>query len=296
MFGHLFGKNAEKNTKSVNDFQKTVYSIGSNPLPAVFLPSPYNEIPDNDESFESRAKRCAMGDLGSMFWMFKEFQNRLPEAYKVLEMVCIRDFSEENIKKLNDYLNEHTDVFLYLQAALMWLNRSALYGFERAMIMLEEYPFFRQDPYFGTFFQIPGKGQRKGCKGKTLREMGLLDFQEEVSYDMESLNHNGIYVGSCYVSYSGLDETGFGMEDEYDYYFFDEFFRLLFILRGWSTRDIRNNQDRIQSLCTEKREEKQREREQFWDIYNKASDMVKYYPLKPLKTTSVPPSAHWKGD
>lgn len=96
-----------------------------------------------------------------------------------------------------------------------------------------------------------------------MKKMGFLDFEENVSYILESLSDTGIYVGSSYVSYDGSDETGFGMENEYDYYFFDEFFRLLFILRGWSSRDVRNNQDRIQPTCRMKKAEKRREREAF---------------------------------
>lgn len=250
-------------TKKKEDVNPTVPKVTVIPLPAVFKKSPYDSIPDQGEGFETMAKRCAMGDEEAMFWMFYEFESRLTEAYRSLEKAYVRQPGEENLKELKDYLGKHGDDCFSLQASHMWLNRSALYGSEKAKTLLEEYPFYRQAAYFDTCFQQPGQSRRRGCSGAVMKKMGFLDFEENVFYDLESLNDQRIYVGSYYVSYDGPDETGFGMENEYDYYYFDEFFRLLYILRGWSRLDIRSNQGRIQPMCEAKKAEKQKEREAF---------------------------------
>ena len=227
------------------------------PLPAVVPKSRYDKIPGTGNSFESKAKKCAMGDPQAMLWMFRELRSRLTDAYRALEADYIRECCEENLERLNSYLQEHRNDRLCLQGAHLWLNRAAFYGSEKAQKLLEENGFYRQNAYFQKEFQMPGQNLVSICKGADMRKIGFLDFEEKVTYHLKSLNTEKIYIGSCYVSYDRPDDTGFGMEDEYDYYFFDEFFRLLFILRGWSKRDIQNNQDRITAACREKRAEKQ---------------------------------------
>lgn len=236
--------------------------------------SPYKWIPNNAESFESRSKRCAMGDLESMFWMFQEFRRRLTDTYKALEKKYITNTTDENRELLNSYFENHSEEHLYFQAANMWLNRAALYGSEKAKVLLEKNPIYQSEAYFNNSFQTPGNGLRKGVDGAAMKKMGFLDFDKNIIYDLDSLDSNRVYVGSCYVSYDGPDESGFGMEDEDDYYYFDEFFRLLFILRRRSTRDIRNAQDQIAQECKEKIKEQQKKRECFWNWYKKERRIV----------------------
>lgn len=73
------------------------------PLPAVTTKSPYDSIPDHGDSFESKAKRCAMGDVESMLWMFREFRGRLTKEYKNLEEDCAGAFGED--KQKNSLMN-----------------------------------------------------------------------------------------------------------------------------------------------------------------------------------------------
>ena len=49
----------------------------------------------------------------------------------------------------------------------------------------------------------------------------------------------------------------------YDYYFFDEYFRLLRALYGWSHHDMRVNEERLRKEREEKRKEYASEREAF---------------------------------
>lgn len=53
------------------------------------------------------------------------------------------------------------------------------------------------------------------------------------------------------------------MEEEYDYYFFDEHFRLLRALYGWSHHDMRVNEERLRKEREEKRKEYVAERKAF---------------------------------
>lgn len=250
--------------------------MGQTFFPAVDRKSVYSGIPCEGTSFESAAKRCAMGDVDSMFWMFEEFAGRLSAECRELEGACLADPSEENTRLLERWLEHHEDDNIHLQASHLWLKRAAIYGSKRAEDLLDTRPFYREYSFLSTLFQIPGKERRRECCGSVMRRIGFLDFDEKISYTMESLDRNGIYIGSRYVSYDGPDESGFGMEDEYDYYFFDEFFRLLYMIPGWSERDISNNRDRIDSFNIMKRDSMQRERDQFWNRYGNEPEMERY--------------------
>lgn len=223
--------------------------------------------------FEDRAKRCAMGDLQSMLWMFRKFREKLTEGYLALEAEYSRDASVENLNRLEDYLRKHAYENDNFRVANMWLYRAAMYGSEEAKSILLKYPFCQRYVEFGMSFQIPGR--RKCCylSGIWMHQIGFLDFETDVSYDTESLNERGVYVASRYASCEGPDETGFGMEEEYDYYFFDEFFCFLFNLHAWSKIDFRANEKWIWAKCEEEKEKKCKERDIFWMQNRERTDM-----------------------
>lgn len=230
------------------------------------------------QAFKGRDKRCAMGDLKSMMWMYQNFKSMLGRDYEKLETKYVNDTSKENEAELVNYFKMHENEALYFLGANMWLNRAALYGEEEAKELLEKYPFFRKNSYPDILFQVPGKNRSENLNGAVMRELGFPDFDKNLSYTVKSLNDHGFYMGECYVSYDGPDETGFGMEDYYDYYFFDEFFSLLLILRDKDTRYINNHMEEIQQTCEKMKEKKQQKRDLFWTLH-KSGSMKKYQSL-----------------
>jgi len=57
--------------------------------------------------------------------------------------------------------------------------------------------------------------------------LGLLQFAAAEEYDLYGMERDGTYHARVYRGYDGPDETGFGMEEQWDDYYFDEFFNLL---------------------------------------------------------------------
>lgn len=81
---------------------------------------------------------------------------------------------------------------------------------------------------------------------------------------------DGIFMAEDYAGDSGRDETGFGMEEEYDFYYFDGYYRLLNVLHGWSYRYVRVNRERILGECLAKKTAFEAERRTFMALH--ASD------------------------
>lgn len=241
--------------------------------------SVYGQISDADMGFRGRAKRCAMGDLASMLWMHEELRRRLSERYRELEIVYMQEPSEENWRRLRNVMNSNEDDQFYITGAHMWLQRAALYGSEKAMERMEKYSFYNPISFFRLKFQVPGNALSGGGEGVNLNKIGLLDFMPRATYGIDSLSAGRYYTGSVYMSYEGWDETGFGAEDEDDYFFYDEFFCLLFGLKNRSSRDIRNNLESISSQCQEKIQERQNQREDFWKRNKGVSGMERYHRL-----------------
>ena len=233
------------------------------PLPEHHPRSGYIFANADKGDFRGMALRCAMGDAEGMLWMSDELRKRLSKEFKELEKRHMDDLEDSKCSWANDYLKNHQEDRLFVQGANMWLNRAALYGSKKAENMVQSSLIYQNSLFSKSFMSGQGSGYAD-CSGAELRRIGLLDFTEEEVYSIEALNEERIYVASFYVDYEGPDETGFGMEDLDNYYFYDEFFRLLFMLKEWSTKDIRINQDRIIPACRKHREEKQAERESYW--------------------------------
>ena len=93
--------------------------------------------------------------------------------------------------------------------------------------------------------------------------MGLLDVYKANGAILSWSESDKAYTGNEHAGDSGFDETGFGMEEEYNFFFFDEYFRLLQALYGWSHHDMRVNEKRLRKEREEKRKEYASEREAF---------------------------------
>ena len=187
--------------------------------------------------------------------------------------------SEETKERLSQYLTDSTmtqeawDTYLEakqedcfnVRAYAWWLCRLAQFGEDEAKETVEKYPkldsmaFLRLHPVYGK----PGWQTRYYPGQGGADKLGLLDIvSADDNWPTDEIEE-GIYKAEDYSGYSGPDETGFGMEEEYNFYYFDEYYRLLNVLKGWSNHDVRVNKERILNECREERDALRAEREAF---------------------------------
>lgn len=226
-------------------------------------------------------ERCAMGDISAMYKMFLKFRSQLSREYLNLEQETEKGFSDEGKQRLYAFLKEHDDDRFSVRASNMWINRAKIYGSRKAEKVLEMHPFYAENAYFSQTFMIFPDIMGRECNGEEMKRMGFLDFEgrEDWNIYIHSINKQGIYFAEGDAGYDGPDETGFGMEEEYDFCFFDEFFKLLHVLHGWSRRDFFNSEVKIWKECEKKRAELQSQREQFWKVHRYDIGKEKYHTL-----------------
>ena len=104
--------------------------------------------------------------------------------------------------------------------------------------------------------------------------MGLLDVYKANGAILSWSESDKAYTGNEHAGDSGFDETGFGMEEEYNFFFLDEYFRLLQALYGWSHHDRRVNEKRLRKEHEEKRKEYASEREAFMKAHGNEGSPV----------------------
>ena len=222
---NLFRKTDNRRQEGADEVRETAKAVDI-ALPEKHPTSGYDGIDADRDDFRGLAKRCALGDADAML-------------------------------RVSDMLKAAGQEEYMLQGARMWLIRAAVYGSGEAKARLEAAP-DSEEPYLSEQFMTPTEGNaKKVCHGEVMRKLGLLDFTEDDEYELFQLNKDRIYVASRYIGYDSADEDGFGMEDYYDYYFFDEYFCLLFKIAEWSRSGFRNNQYRIVPTCRQRRREKQ---------------------------------------
>lgn len=189
--------------------------------------------------FRGTAQRCAMGDVEAMYQMSKWFRNQLEREFLALEQELeaypknekltkeaqeSREFARQ---KVNQYVKQHGDTLFAWKAANFWMNRAALYGHPEAKKIAQEHPVRCLNAYLPPYDMLPIGQGRSSYQGEELNRLGLLQFTASEEYDLHGMGQDGIYRAQIYRGYDGPDETGFGMEEEWDDYYYDEFFNLL---------------------------------------------------------------------
>ena len=101
-------------------------------------------------------------------------------------------------------------------------------------------------------------------------------MKADQEYSIHSLDASGLYYAETYHGYEGPDADGFGMEELYDFYAFDEFFRFLGCLSGYSNLDYRNHKDRFIREMMSAMDECRRRREKYWKSTRPGSDSERY--------------------
>jgi len=233
--------------------------------------------------YEILADWCSMGHIPSMRRMMQHFDSLIsPEGKEHLHRYLTADADGQS--DWDAFLTENEIDCFNIRAYGFWLCRLADFGDEEASAIVDATPDIRNvafmggmrkegptmhavstkpiiDPRFANIFYYPGKID-------SLR-MGLLDVYKANGAILSWSESDKVYTGDNYAGDSGFDETGFGMEEEYDYFFFDEYFRLLRVLYGWSHHDMRVNEERLRKEREEKRKEYESEREAFMKAHGK---------------------------
>jgi len=219
--------------------------------------------------FELVADGCAMGHLPCMRRLQRHFEARIsPQARERLDRYLGE--GTDTRQEWDAWLEARRDDCFNVRAHAFWLCRLAQFGDEGAKAVLEKRPgletvaFIKYHPVKSRYrnaVTMYGPGEAGAAR------LGLLDLAKAKGtlpfWDVEE----GIARAEEYAGDSGFDETGFGMAEEYDLYYFDEYYRLLNALYGWSNHDVRVNKERILAVCREKRAAFRAEREAFMRLY-----------------------------
>ena len=208
----------------------------------------------SDSVVAGLALPCAMGDVFAMAEMSRRHGALVKKRQLVLPKNNDPSFYEEN----------EEDVFhLYGEAFWYWRARAyCLPGQLQALTALREKPRSAVElfPETQTIHQ-PGPGRYLPYGRERLKQLGIDPVSAGGLY---GLNEYGYFVSEGYSGYEGNDETGFGMENEYNYTILDDFFMPVRTLMGWSHLDFRNNEKRIWRECGEQRKKNQQVRDQYW--------------------------------
>ncbi|MBQ9009754.1 MAG: hypothetical protein IJ088_10545 [Clostridia bacterium] len=237
--------------------------------------------------FEVLSDWCSMGHMPSMRKMMQHFESMITDEGKE-QLQRYLTCGENGQAAWDEFLTENEDDCFCIRAYGFWLCRLADFGDEDAKAKVEDAPDIRKVAFFGgcgkndpaiigdssihvastkpwinqftpNIFYYPGEID-------SLR-MGLLDVYKADGAVLRWSKSDSAYTGEKHVGDSGADEDGFGMEEEYNYSFFDEYFRILSVLKGWSHHDMRVNEERLRKEREEKRKEYALEREAFMKIH-----------------------------
>lgn len=220
--------------------------------------------------FRETAGRCTMGDVEAMYQMSKWFRSQLDREFLALEQELERypstttltseeqKFRAEAHQKMNAYVSQHSNALFAWRASNFWMNRSALYGHTAARQLAQEHPVRCLNAYLSPYDMLPIDQGRSTYQGEDLNRLGLLQFSASEEYELHGMSQDGIYHAQVYRGYDGPDETGFGMEEEWDDSYYDEFFNLL-------------KKDRQTS-----RKEQEEARRQYWSKPWNRSDGIAY--------------------
>lgn len=166
-----------------------------------------------DLSFQKYAAECAGGNADAM-WEFAEYFRNLKEQHKFFGATA-------NLWTCRAAKNGCAD-------ARKWLNQQ-MAGKEPVNIGL---PSILNDSLSGS------------VSGRAMYYAGFLFFDRKRNYNIEKADGDGVVLVSSWCDSDGPDETGFGMEEYYDWWYLDENFNELpgvDMLHSFSYREKRDN-------------------------------------------------------
>lgn len=194
------------------------------------------------------AERCAMGDVAAMLKLSQWFRGKLSSLFISHEKEWEQDTKGKCRKEMEAYLDQNQEEGFYMKASNMWLFRARLYGSAEAAEILRQHPLYEQNGYFDRRMFLRGRDREVKAEGRELRCLGLLDFEKDEPYFLKGINRIGRYRADVLVDYCAADEYGFGMEELYDKYVFDEFFNLLSFAEkkdsSWHGGEVEGREDK----------------------------------------------------
>lgn len=215
--------------------------------------------------FEELAYGCKMGDPQAMLGMYQWFWSQVSDELKRLDSQYAARGSEESEKELEERLEQKPQEGFKLRAAYTWLARAAFYGSQAAMDLLERHP---RCVYQGVFpveslFWGSGEHSVTVITGETLRALGLTEIKARGEISLWGQTEERNYYYETYAGYEGADEDGYGMEEEYNYYMYDEFFRHVYTFQGYSRREFESLRSKARDY-RQALERLERERKAYW--------------------------------
>ncbi len=216
------------------------------------------------------AFRCQMGDVAAMMDLAKLFLANTSEVCR--RLADAYGAGEESRKEFLQYLEEHPNEKRNVLAGNMWVTRAAIYGHPEAKRLFMSNSVYEECTLIPMVMFLIGSGRSRSLPTEELRYAGLLDFPENTVVNLY-LQGNGSYMATADAGTDGPDESGFGMEELYDFYYFDEFFHRLHILAGWSNFDVRMQKV---SPFEGKLESALRERERYWETHAGKDGAIRY--------------------
>lgn len=208
----------------------------------------------SDSIISSLALPCAMGDVYAMADMCQRHR----------ELVKNKDLPSAGKKDIAFYAENAADYF-HLYGEAFWYHRA------RAYCVPKQYPLLsvlhEKHELASALFpdtailHRPGGARQLPFARERLEQLGLYKIKAGM---LLGLNPYGYFVSEHYSGYEGPDDTGFGMENEYDYIILDEFFTPVKTLYGWSHLDFRNNESSIWRESNIQRMKNQQIRDQHW--------------------------------
>ena len=110
----------------------------------------------------------------------------------------------------------------YKRAFCTWMVRAAGYGNQKAAAFLKKHPGCYALSYLPGGMLVK-KDEDLRIQAEILRNLGFLEILGEKRVALHGPTDEGLYYYETYAGYEGADSDGFGMEEEYNYHFYDEF-------------------------------------------------------------------------
>ncbi len=217
------------------------------------------------------AHQCAMGDTRAMMKLYEHFLGQVSSHLRHLETMLISDYSPSSQKAFDVYMNKHMEESWPLMVAYTWLARAAWFGNQGAMDMLSVHPLaifyglFSPESFFDASYYTSQRISRDSMPEKLWHSAGFSQFRGEADGKISIYGRDGYgrYYNRTYAGYEGPDEDGFGMEEEYNYYVYDEFFNHICTFESYSSREFDNIAPEHRKYM-EGLEEAQKKREEWW--------------------------------
>ena len=102
-------------------------------------------VVNDEDSFVSMTELCKMGDIVAMYEMALYIYNSFNDECRHLLCNYETNPSRETLVSLSEYMNKHKRNAITMQYYMMWLVRSAMYGYEPARKIIDRCSFYKEN-------------------------------------------------------------------------------------------------------------------------------------------------------